>query len=262
MVDEQRGKRGTRRLFHLGESYGDLGPGLGWLYAAWRVGKGRPALMLRPGEDVEWRPEGPWRVCISCDPEEDSVTLDVKRAPAAARLVELANLLVLMAAAVERVEENARVQAHLARGPVILPEPWSSRARRVWSAPALAGVAMFALGLGVGMSVARGPLLSDETVPGMDSQTFTLAGAQHLPVSDESDAGTIAYPLPAKPLVDQATAPCNTRRFEVDINGGCWVELAHRPPCLEDVHAEYQGKCYLPVAKRTRLPQAVAPLGQ
>jgi hypothetical protein len=259
MADEQSGKGGTRRLFHLGESYGELGPGLGSLHEAWRIGQGRPSLVLRPGADVQWRPEGPWRVCISFDPEQDSVTLDVEQAPAAAQVTELANLLVLMTAAVERVEENARVQAHLARGPVILPEPWTSRAHRMWRVPALAGVAMFVLGLGVGLSVASGPPLWNGTPPGMDSEPFSLANAPYLFALGESDAGTIAYPLPAKPFAEQATTPC--KRYEVDLNGGCWLALDQRPPCEKDVHLEYQGKCYVPVAKRTRPRQAVEPSG-
>lgn len=38
---------------------------------------------------------------------------------------------------------------------------------------------------------------------------------------------------------------------EVEINGGCWVELARRPPCYGK-QAEYRGKCYLPVSARSR----------
>ncbi|OJH42612.1 hypothetical protein [Cystobacter ferrugineus] len=262
MTDEKSGVGGTRRLFQLGESYGEVGPGLGCLYEAWRVDQGRPALVLRPGDGVEWRPEGPWRVCISCDPKEDSVTLDVEQAPAAAQMTELANLLVLMTAAVGRVEDNAQVQAHLARGPVVASALWSSRARWSRRVSALASVAVFALGLGVGLSIARAPTLPNETVAGMASKTVTLTNARYVFDSSESHAGIIAYPLPAKPLPEQATAPCKKRRSEFEINGGCWMELAHRPPCEEEDHAEYQGKCYMPVAKRVRPPQSVEPSGQ
>ncbi|EPX60835.1 hypothetical protein D187_001486 [Cystobacter fuscus DSM 2262] len=262
MTDEKSGTGGTRRLFQLGENYGEVGPGLGCLYEAWRVDKGRPALMLRPGDGVEWQPEGPWRVCISCDPKEDSVTLEVKQAPAAAQLMELANLLVLMTAAVGRVEDNAQVQAHLARGPVTLAGPWSSRARWSWSVPALASVAVFALGLGVGLSIARESPLPNETVAGMASKTVTLTNAPYVIASSGSDAGIIAYPMPAGPFANQEPTPCKAQRGEVAINGGCWIEVAQRPPCLADTHAEYQGRCYLPVAKRARLPQSVEPSGQ
>ncbi|WP_395819369.1 hypothetical protein [Archangium minus] len=65
----------------------------------------------------------------------------------------------------------------------------------------------------------------------------------------DSSAADITYPLPAKPFGNQAKAPCKPKKGEVEINGGCWVELAKRPPCYDD-QAEYQGKCYLPVAER------------
>jgi hypothetical protein len=66
---------------------------------------------------------------------------------------------------------------------------------------------------------------------------------------DESYEGPIAYPLPSKPFKDQAAAPCRPKAGEVEINGGCWVELAWRPPCTE-LQAEFQGKCYLPTSKK------------
>ncbi len=64
----------------------------------------------------------------------------------------------------------------------------------------------------------------------------------------------LAYPLPAQPFSDQAKAPCNPKKGQVDINGGCWVKLARNPPCYED-QAEYQGKCYLPVSARSQKPR-------
>jgi len=69
--------------------------------------------------------------------------------------------------------------------------------------------------------------------------------------------GPIAYSLPEKPFIDQAKAPCLTKEDEVEINGGCWMELARRPPCREK-QAEYRGKCYLPVsASSRREPQSL-----
>ncbi|HYO71809.1 MAG TPA: hypothetical protein VEU33_37605, partial [Archangium sp.] len=73
---------------------------------------------------------------------------------------------------------------------------------------------------------------------------------------DTSDEGrmAISYPLPPGPFKDQAKAPCNPRKGQVELNGGCWVELAKNPPCYED-QAEYQGKCYLPVSARAQKPR-------
>ncbi len=37
----------------------------------------------------------------------------------------------------------------------------------------------------------------------------------------------IAYPMPGKPFSDQAKVPCKTKLHQVEINGGCWLELAN-----------------------------------
>jgi anti-sigma-K factor RskA len=77
--------------------------------------------------------------------------------------------------------------------------------------------------------------------------------------TEEPNSSGITYPLPTKPFGNQAKAPCKPRKGEVEINGGCWVELAKRPPCYDD-QAEYQGKCYLPVAERPKpQPSAIQP---
>lgn len=260
MAREQRGKQGTRGQFLLGGSYGEPGPGLGTLYEAWRMEDGRPVLLLRPGGDVEWRPEGPWRVCLSCDPtRDDAVALDVERSPPDASLPELANLLVLMSASVERVEDDERVHAHLTSGPVSAPE--YPRADWRWSRAALAGMAVFVLGLGVGRSVLSTHLTEAAEAVDLDSQTLAQTSAPYLPGTWTTDAGIIAYPLPARPFLDQAVAPCS--RPDVEFNKGCWLELAQRPPCEKDIFLEHQGKCYVPSPKlkRPRPPQAVEPSG-
>ncbi|HZH79016.1 MAG TPA: hypothetical protein VEY88_23515 [Archangium sp.] len=68
----------------------------------------------------------------------------------------------------------------------------------------------------------------------------------------------IAYPLPDKPFSNQARPPCRTNADHVAINGGCWMEIARRPPCHEE-QAEYEGKCYIPVMKAPRRPQSLSP---
>ncbi|MCY1080888.1 hypothetical protein [Archangium lansingense] len=77
--------------------------------------------------------------------------------------------------------------------------------------------------------------------------------------TEDPNPSGITYPLPAKPFGNQAKAPCKPRKGEVEINGGCWVALEKRPPCYDD-QAEYQGKCYLPVAERPKPePSAIQP---
>ena len=151
----------------------------------------------------------------------------------------------------ERVKDDERVHAHLTSRPV--PAPEHPRADWRWSRAALAGMAVFVLGLGVGRSTLRAhPTEADETV-NLNSQTLAQTNAPYLPV--------IAYPLPARPFLDQAVAPCS--RSEVEFNGGCWFALEQRPPCEKDIFLEHQGKCYVPSPKlkRTRPPQAVEPSG-
>ncbi|WP_257463592.1 hypothetical protein [Archangium lipolyticum] len=251
MANEKKGRDGGTGPFQLGRSYDEVGPELGSLHEARHEGTGRAALTLLPTERVEWRPEGPWRVRLSCEPEHPSVTLEVEQAPASAQVTELADILVLMTAAVERVEDNPRVQAHLARGRVSPRERWGPRA--------VAGLAVLALGLGVWPHLASGPEQQEPIAIVADTESALPGNAPDLINADASQVSAITYPLPSKPFQNQAKAPCKTKVGEVEINGGCWVELAQRPPCYEN-RAEYQGKCYLPVSKdRGGLPQSVQP---
>jgi hypothetical protein len=251
VANEKTGKDVGTGSFQLGRRYEEVGLDLGSLHEARHVGTGRAALTLLPGDRVEWQPEGPWRVRLSCEPELPSVTLEVEQAPASARVTELADILVLMTAAVERVEDNAQVQAHLVRGRV---RPWAR-----WGPGAVAGFAVLALGLGVWLYGASGPEHPEPTSPGVESQGPALTDAPDLIRAEDSQTPSVAYPLPAQPFRNQAKAPCRTEADEVDINGGCWMELARRPPCSV-TQAEYQGKCYMPVSKdRGRLPQSVQP---
>ena len=113
------------------------------------------------------------------------------------------------------------------------------------------------------------PLASAPPAPrSQDKQLEAYSGAEGadaplnattLVQTEDPNSSNITYPLPAKPFGNQAKAPCKPRKGEVEINGGCWVELAKRPPCYDD-QAEYQGKCYLPVAERPKpQPSAIQP---
>ncbi len=165
--------------------------------------------------------------------------------------------LVMLLAALDAVEGNARMRAHLTREPMgWWPRPLSLKGL------AAVGLAMLVLGGGFWLSGTGSRELAPSTPPPSTSGLGELADAglrSPFLVNNEQRGSTgIAYPLPDKPFVKQLTPPCRTRSDEVAINGGCWMELARRPPCHED-HAEYQGKCYAPVAKRTRPPQSLSP---
>ncbi|WNG22212.1 hypothetical protein F0U63_27380 [Cystobacter fuscus] len=254
--------------FHLVRRCEEVGPDLGLLYEARHVGTGTAALMLRLGEHVDWQPEGPWRVQLTCRPAPTRVTLEVKQAPSAARVSELANILVLMAASVERVENNAQVQAHLARGSAGFAKQWAGRARHLgssWKGVAVAGLAVVTLGVWLHAARGAGCAQPQKPMPTLTSDALTLADAPHSLTdmgpshANEPNEERIAYPLPPKPFRDQSSTPCRLKMGEEEINGGCWVEIARRPPCTE-VQAEYQGKCYLPVSKkRDREPRSSHP---
>jgi len=99
----------------------------------------------------------------------------------------------------------------------------------------------------------------EQSVSGMTCETRGQVDAAQMIDAAESGGPPIAYRLPDKPFRNQATPPCTPNRDEEEINGGCWVQLARKPPCLGETQAEYQGKCYLPVAKRTPPLQSVEP---
>jgi hypothetical protein len=149
------------------------------------------------------------------------------------------------------------MRAHLTREPMARwPRPLALKAL------VAVGLAVLVLGGGFWWSGTGSRELAPPTPPPSTSGIGELADAgfrSHILVNNEEQGPKgIAYPLPDKPFSDQATPPCRTRRDEIAINGGCWMEIARRPPCHEE-QAEYQGKCYVAVAKRTRPPQSVSP---
>ncbi len=251
---------GRQGAFHVGRHFQEVGPGLGLLYEARHVKTGASALLFRAGEGVEWRSAGPWRVCLSCGTQDSTVTLEVAEAPAEVPVKELANILVMMTAALERVEDNPQLQAHLAGAPVKPVRRWARRAESFLGSRgpgALAGLALLASGLGLWLGLFRGPASPSS------EDAWPQTGALFLTSSAQPETIGISYPMPSKPFSNQAIAPCYPELGDETINGGCWVELAQRPPCLK-LQAEHKGKCYLPISKdrdrgEKRLPQSAKP---
>ena len=185
------------------------------------------------------------------------LALEVERAPASGRLAELADLLVLLLAVLDAVGSNARVRSHLMREPMgrwMRPPPLKGLAA--------AGLVVLALGGGFWLGIGTRPMNSPtpaHSTPGLGELADAGLPSSFLVDGEEQKPTGISYPLPDKPFSNQARPPCRTRRDEVAINDGCWVEIARRPPCHEE-QAEYKGKCYLPVSTRgPRLPQSLSP---
>ena len=253
MADEKSGKGSGMGPFELGQRYDEVGPDLGRLHEAWHVETGRPALRLFLSDRVQWQSSGRWAALVVFEPSPLSVTVLMDDASVAVPTPELANVLVLASAAVTRVEGNARVGAHLVSG-LRGPEGRPPRVSQNWRERSWRVVAGLVLALGVWLLASRHEPLSQGQVAGFPcpADAFFLAD-----VDDPSPAAP-AYPLPDKPFRNQGTPPCKTKKAAVEINGGCWVELAQKPPCDDEV-AEYKGKCYLPTTKGKPLPQSVEP---
>ncbi|WP_084737195.1 hypothetical protein [Cystobacter ferrugineus] len=257
MANKKNGTTDGAGSFQWGKSY-EVDPRLGRLHEAWNVVTGTPALTLVPRGDVAWQPGGPCRVSLSYEPERDSVTMDVEQAPASVRTSELTNLFVLMAGALQRVEDDAEVDTHLAGGPVGAGVAGVSPVRGAWRFKlAAVGTAVLAVGLGVCLY-----LRLDTPHSPMGSRVWAIEDSfrKEAIFADLSnpDAVAIAYPLPDKPLAKQAVPPCETNKGAVEINKGCWLELAKKPPCFSN-QAEFQGKCYVPVHKQDPVPQSIGP---
>jgi hypothetical protein len=252
-VADEENKKGTRRgEFQLGRHWEKVGPDFGRLQDARHVRTARPALFLWPGKSVDWLLEAGWRVSLSTHRKPPFVRLVVQRAPASGRVTKLTDVFVLFTAALQQVEDDARMDTHLKSGTRSGRTQGRGRART----PSLGrGVAVAALAL---LSLGAGFWLR-----GVGEAAHQEARTPEMRLSDGAGQGTapIAYPLPKKPLPNQATVPCNPKLAELEINGGCWMELAQRPPCINENQAEYQGKCYYPVAKKeeARPPQSLKP---
>lgn len=267
MAEKKTWKGARLGPFHLGKRYKNVGVDLGRLYAAHNTDTGNAALVVMPGARADGEPAESWSVRATSQAEPPYLALEVEQAPPSGRLPDSSNLLDLLTSAVERLEKNEEARAHLTGGSVSAWTRWRGRMKRLLRSPrGLLAAGLSALALGALLL----PLFSrDSEGPGSEARARAGVGAvaevqaPTLVDLDGSGVPAITYPLPARPFSDQAKAPCFPKSGEVEINGGCWVELAKRPPCHED-QAEHQGKCYMPVSakshqKKLREPHSVQP---
>lgn len=253
MAEEKQGKSPGGEPFHIGRSYEEVGPELGCLHEARHARTGQPALVFIPGERVDWRPEGPWQVRLSYQPEPTSVTLEVEQAPESMHVPDMAGILVMTTAAIQRVEDNPRVHDLFASTPRSPSRSWTSRARQLLGSHAGKAAAACAA-----LALLQGSCSHVDSLHAIAQRPSQVEDMQLISAEEPTTGIGQGYPLPSEPFSTQSAGPCHTKRGEVEINGGCWVALEQRPPCL-DVQAEYKGKCYLPVAKPQRPPQATQP---
>jgi hypothetical protein len=245
-----RKKQGTRLgPFQLGRRCKHAAAELGHIHEARNVKTGVSTLLMMPGPRKA--PKRNWRARVTFQTRPPFIILEMEQAPASGNLAEFADLMTLLLAGLDAVGSNARTRAHLTREPMRRPPV---------KALAVAGLAVLALGGGFWLGMGTRPMGSPTpppSTPGLGeladaglTPDFLIDGAEESPTG-------IAYPLPDKPYSTQVRPPCRSKAIHVAINGGCWVELAVRPPCEDS--AEYQGKCYLPLMKAPRPPQSVSP---
>ena len=93
-----------------------------------------------------------------------------------------------------------------------------------------------------------------------DSASITPAAKTSVLPGDKKRGVTL--PLPEQPLPGQSKPPCK-RSGEVEIRGGCWLELARlKPPCKEEGKEEaylWKGACYRPSSPVGREPTSSPP---
>ncbi|WP_434384784.1 hypothetical protein [Melittangium boletus] len=246
MADEKKGRRGGPECFELGASYDEVGPDLGRLYDAWQVDTGQPALEFQPSDRVLWKPSADYDVRITCQRSSSVLRLRIEGATAPISGPDLANIFAWMKAVAQRVEHSPRFIAQLT------PSPLSARVLLARYPRPIAFVLLIAGVVWLHLS---------PTAPSRGESTGRHAppDAPFLVDTETPSPDALSYPLPDKPFRNQAVAPCKPQLDELEMNGGCWVELGRRPPC-NAVQAEHQGKCYLPVSKdRGRLPSTVEP---
>lgn len=248
MGDSPRWSGGKLGPYHVGRRYRRVPPDLGRVYEAHHVETGASALVVVPDKDESWAPTRDWRVSAQGSHTPPFLAAEVERAPeaspeSAAELTLLFHRLAGVFAAFEGRPDALhhltgtlpRDARHLAR--------WRPRLRRL-------GHAVSALGL----VVLFWP--GSASPPGEQAPSAVRVVARIRDRSGQPVA--LAYPLPSKPLAGQLKPPCKSELDEVEIRGGCWLELAKRAPC-QSYAAEHAGKCYLPSMAEPRPPQSLTP---
>ncbi len=256
-MTEEKKERGVRAgAFLLLRRCEGIEPRLGELYESWNVFTDRPSLTLFPRDSVQWQPVRPMRAWFDFDPRRDCVSLELQRQSDVERTMDWVNVLTLVYLVAQRVEDDLRVKAHLAGGSLGRLARWRLLVRWMLGSPrgwAVAGVGLLALGAWFAW---RAPV-EERSAPEALAVFPRLAEASDGVLFTDEAPPSLSYPL-GPPFRNQVLPPCATNKGAVELQGGCWVELAKKPPCF-DTQAEHEGKCYLPVLKPQPVPQSVKP---
>jgi hypothetical protein len=229
-----------------------LGGGLGRLYEARNTKTGNPALLLMPGPKGDLRAEEEWHVRATTSVTPPYLALEVEHAPVNGQLRQLTWMLERWAAALVRIDTRPEARAHLTGG-AKEPRPPHPAGRLGSPGGALGLAALLAF------AVVLWPRATVHHQEGHSQQVHSVAERPVFIRSSDAPAPVIqGFPMPNKPFEGQKKPPCDAKRAEVEIHGGCWMEIARRPPCSEGA-AEYQGKCYVAVGAAPRAPTSIDP---
>ena len=237
--------------YHVTLRYRSIGGGLGRLYEARNNETGNPALVLMPGPKGDLRAEEDWQVRATANVSPPYLALEVEHAPVNGQPRQLLWMIERWAAALVRIDNWPEARAHLTGG---AKEPRPRPAGRLGSpggALGLASLLALAVVLWPRATVHPQAVHPQEVHSMEESPVFTRS-------SNEPTAGIQGFPMPNKPFEGQKKPPCDAKRAEVELHGGCWMEIARRPPCSEGA-AEYQGKCYVAVGTVIRPPTSIGP---
>ncbi|HEX5750847.1 MAG TPA: hypothetical protein VFZ09_31775 [Archangium sp.] len=238
---------GPPEPYRVLKRYRGIGGGLGRLYEARNTETGNPALVLMPAPKGDLRAEEDWQVRATANVTPPYLALEVERAPANGQPRQLTWMLERWAVALMRIDTRPEARDHLTAGPQ-KPSPPRSRPP--------SGGALIALLLALGVTpwthATPGP-----TTPAVAPPVLTVDGPDPASALYTNGTDVIALPMPQGPFRGQNRPPCKSRH-EIVLRGGCWVEIAARPPCGDDAY-ELEGKCYLPGYSAPRPPQALNP---
>lgn len=234
-----------RRLgsYLLGNRFPDLPEDQGRLYSAHHVDTGEPALVVMPGSSDDWSSSTSWCAQAMRFTDPDALVLHPKRTVGARppRFHELTLGFIHLAGALAQLDEREDVRTHF----LCAPRPIRSRHRATcW------GVTSVALAVGF-------VLLLWPRTPTPPQMRDTSEDSPVLVSRPGLSSPAIAYPMPEKPLKDQAKPPCMPET-EVELRGGCWMPHRRDAPCPPGT-AEYQGKCYVAVKKPDPEPRSIQP---
>jgi hypothetical protein len=236
-----------RRLgaYVVGERFADIPEDEGRLYEAHHVETGEPALVMRPGTGDDWRMSTPWSAETTYFTDPEALVIHPRRVAGMKRpkFRQLTLGYIHLAGSLAQLDEREDVRVHFMGE----PRPVRSRHRVARWGLTGAGVALAA-----GLALLLWPRMS------MPPATRDLSNDAPVLMNRRGlSSPAIAYPMPEKPLKEQAKPPC-LPGTEVEIRGGCWMPHRSDAPCPPGT-AEYQGRCYVAVKKPDPEPTSVQP---